>query len=40
VGAAGHFTLKELDHIKDRYKHSLEIVTSDKYVKVSTYAAW
>jgi hypothetical protein len=36
MGAAGHFTLKELDIIKDRYKNSLESVTSDKYVKVKT----
>jgi hypothetical protein len=34
MGSAGHFTLKELDHIKDHYKNSLASVTSDKNVKV------
>lgn len=32
---AGHFTLKELDTIKDRYKHSLDYVVSDKSLQVT-----
>lgn len=34
--AAGHFTLKELNNIKDSYKYSVDHVVSDKPITVSS----